>query len=111
MFDEVYRIAIESSNFEELKRELKDLYVDVFAIKDGILVTAGAQLAMEGRDDKAEWMRQLGANVDAIASGYARAGNDERVEAYRIKHGASVNDIAFGYAIAGNDERVEAYRT
>jgi hypothetical protein len=110
MFDEVYRIAIESSNFEELKRELKDLHVDVLAIKDGILVTAGAQLAREGRNDKVEWMRQLGASVDDIAFAYARAGNHDRVEAYRREHGASVHSIAFGYALARTHDRVEAYR-
>jgi hypothetical protein len=109
MFDEVYRIAIESNNFEELKRKLKKPHMDALAIKDGVLVTAGAQLAREGRNDKVEWMRQLGASVDDIALGYARAGNHERVEAYRTEHGASVGDIALGYALAGNHEKEKKY--
>jgi hypothetical protein len=111
MFDEVYRIAIESNNFEELKRKLKKLHVDALTIKDGIIVTTGAQLAREGRNDKVEWMRQLGASVHDIAYGYALAGNHEQVEAYRTQHGASVHAIVRGYALAGNHEQVEDYRT
>ncbi|WP_040534265.1 hypothetical protein, partial [Legionella drancourtii] len=74
MFDEVYKIAIESNNFEELKRKLKKLHIDAIAIKDGFFVTAGAQLSREGKNNKVEWMRQLGANVNAIANSYALAG-------------------------------------
>ncbi|MGC1181381.1 hypothetical protein, partial [Legionella sp.] len=111
MFDEVYKIAIESNDFEELKRELKKLHIDAIAIKNGFFVTAGAQLAREGKHNKVEWMRQLGADVSAIAQGYALAGNHEQVEAYRTEHGARVDDIAQGYALAGNHEQVEAYRT
>ena len=111
MFDEIYKIALESNNFEELKRKLKRLHIDAVAIKDGFFVTAGAQLANKGKNDKVEWMRQLGADVRAIAQGYALAGHHERVEAYRTEHGADVKAIAQGYAVAGHHERVEAYRT
>ncbi|WED41978.1 hypothetical protein [Legionella cardiaca] len=111
MFDEVYTIAIESNDFEELKRKLKKIHIDAPSIKDGFFVTAAAQLAIKGKNNKVEWMRQLGANVDDIAYGYALAGNHERAEAYRTAHGANVDAIAYGYALVGNHERVETYRT
>ena len=109
MFDEVYRIAIESNNFEELKRKLKKLHVDALTIKDGIIVTTGAQLAREGRNDKVEWMRQLGASVHDIAYGYALAGNHEQVEAYRTQHGASVNAIASGIARSRDNKHLRIF--
>ncbi|MFC3908566.1 hypothetical protein ACFORL_05690 [Legionella dresdenensis] len=109
VFDTVYRIAIETNDFEELKSKLKELHVDTLGLKDGFLVTVGAQLARECKHDKVEWMRQLGANVDTIAFGYAQAGNHDKVEAYR-QLGAGVDTIACGYAYAGCHDKVEAYR-
>ena len=111
MFDAIYRIAIDSKSFEELKRRLRSLYIDVPTRKSGIPVTAGAQLAKEGRDDKVEWMRQLGANVSDIAYGYALAGNHVKVKYYHTQYGVNVDVIAHGYALAGNDEKVEYYHT
>jgi hypothetical protein len=109
VFNEVYKIALQSNNFEELKRKLKKLNIDAVAFKEGYRITPAAQLAREGRNVKVEWMRQLGANVSFIAQGYARADNHERVEAYRTQHGARVSAIAQAYAIAGSHEHVEAY--
>ena len=54
MFDEIYKIAIGANNFEELKRKLKKRHIDAVAIKDGLFVTAGDQLAREGKNDKVE---------------------------------------------------------
>lgn len=111
MFDEVYRIAIESNSFEEIKKSLNKFPIDALAIKNGVIVTAAGQLAREGQNNKVEWLRQLGANVNAIAQGYAVAGDHEKVEAYRKEYKETSNDIALGYAVAGHHERVEAYRT
>lgn len=110
MFDEIYKIAIESNDFEELERKLKTLYIDALTMKDGFPATTGTQLASEGENNKVEWMRQLGANVNDIAQGYALADNQGQVELYRTKHKASVNSIAQGYALADNHEQVEFYR-
>lgn len=84
MFEEVYEIVTESDNFEELKEKLTGLHIDDVAIKNGFVVTAGAQLAREGQDEKVEWMRQLGADVDWIAYGYALTGNHEKQKKYDI---------------------------
>ncbi len=109
MFDKVYRIAIEADDFEELKEKLKTLDINAKAVKNNFLVTVGAQLAIEEQHDKVEWMRQLGANVSAIACGYALAGNHNQVEIYREKHGAKADAIAYGYALAGHNDQVEVY--
>lgn len=57
------------------------------------------------------WMR-----YSDIGEGYAMAGNDGKVEKYRIEHGpyhpfkGSVeNSIAHGYAVARNDKKVKEY--
>ena len=112
MFNEIYKIVNECNDFDDLKRKL-DRY-DIDARDTDNLVfwfTSAAQLAIEGKNDKVVWMRQLGANVDDIALGYAFAGNHEQVEFYRIQHNADVNFIAYGYIKAKRYEHVEIYRT
>ncbi|MDR3502558.1 MAG: hypothetical protein P4L79_08240 [Legionella sp.] len=132
MFDEIYRIAIESNDFDELKRKLKDP-LDKYAIdplfeavsgktpgalaldaavgrKNGFKGTVAAHLALEGHHDKVEWLRQLDANPTDIAYAYALAGNDEQVEIYRTQHNVDVHAIAQGYARGGHHEQVEIYR-
>lgn len=109
MFDEIYRIAIESNSFEELKKKLNQSHFDALHLKEGVFITAAAQLARENKNGKVEWMRQLGADVHTIALGYALADNNERVEAYRTQHGASVDSIAHGYAAVGNHEKQKKY--
>jgi hypothetical protein len=132
MFDEIYRIAKESSNLEEFKKKLQgpvDKYeVDPFFVavsgtnvvalaldaavgrKNGFKGSVAAHLALEGHHDKVEWLRQLGANATDIAHVYAWAGNHELVEIYRTKHEVDVHAIAQGYARGGHHEQVEIYR-
>jgi hypothetical protein len=114
MFDKIYEIAQNSSNRQALALNLKDHYIDAVKVCDGMLVTAAAQLAITGEEEKVEWMRLLGADINAIAQGYARAGNHKKVEFYRaIMHSEKINVdmLAIGYALAGNDKQVEEYRT
>ncbi|MDP3558841.1 MAG: hypothetical protein Q8R79_00640, partial [Legionellaceae bacterium] len=111
MFDSIYDRSIESSSFESLKERLENTPIDEQTVKNGYLVTTAGQLAIEGKSDKVEWMRQLGASPNEIASGYAIAGNHEKVEFYRTKYHADPSAIAYGYVIANNHEKVEFYRT
>ncbi|WP_133135100.1 hypothetical protein [Legionella rowbothamii] len=126
MFDEFYRIAIESNDYEELKRKLQDP-LDKYAIdpfieaaiggtpldavgrKNGFKGTVAAHLALEGHHDKVEWFRMLGANPRDIAYAYALAGNHEKVEIYRQLDAENVHAIAQGYAQGGHHKQVEIY--
>lgn len=111
MSDEIYRIALESNDFETLERTLKNRRLDEFTVENGLSITAATRLAREGRGDKVEWMRKLGANVNGIALGYALAGDHANVEIYREQYNANAGVIALGYALAGYHEQVEVYRT
>lgn len=113
MFDDIYKIVVEATDLNDLyPHKITSRYhgnIDTRK-KNEPNITVAAQLAKEAEVDKVEWLRLLGANVNAIAYGYALAGNDKQVEIYRTEHQASFEDIAEAYAQAGNHDRVEEYR-
>jgi hypothetical protein len=109
MYNYIYKIAREASSFEDLGRKLEGLDID--APKEGNpYLTVATQLAIEGRVDRVDWLRRLGADINLLVQGHAIAGNHEQVEVCRKRHGAHVDSIARGYALAGNLEQVEVYR-
>ena len=108
MYDYIYKSTLEATDFESLKKKLKDLYID--EKKEGKpFITVAAQLALDGQLERVEWLRQLGASVDLIAFAYAQAENHNKVDEYRMTYKANINLIAEGYAIAENHPKVEEY--
>lgn len=108
MFDTVYKLTLEATDIDDLKRKLG--YLDVNARKiSNPYITAATQLAMDGNVDRAEWLRELGASNDSIAFGYAHAGNDEQVAIYFTEYCVNAYCIAMGYAMGGHIKQVAIY--
>jgi hypothetical protein len=71
MFKNIYNITLSARSFNDLKEQLKDLnYIDERKEHNPI-ITVAAQLAIDGKIDRVDWLRQLGANASSIAHGYA----------------------------------------
>ncbi|STX52570.1 Uncharacterised protein [Legionella busanensis] len=113
-FDEICQAA-SANNKNLLTKQILDYRVvkECALVKDSkrALFTPAMFLAYSGDDKAVNILRELNANINFIAKGYAIAGNDKQVEHYRTVHKANINYIAEGYALAGNDKQVEHYRT
>lgn len=109
-YEEIYTAA-KTKNIAKLD-ELVQAEVFLDEIKDGrcYYETAAHQLARQGEDAAVELLRARGASPCWIARGYVIAGNDVKVEEYRLKHAIDVDAIALSYALAGNHIKVEEYR-
>lgn len=111
MFDKIYEIAEHSESFEVLRHCITDArynnQIDARRLIDGCWCTVAAQLAKEGKIEKVDWMRSLGANINNIAEAYAQSGNVEQVEVYLKEHYASIDSVACGYINASNHQEVK----
>jgi hypothetical protein len=107
-FDLIYQTVLKATDFNRLQKQLKDLYIDVRK-EHKPFITVAAQLALDGKDDRVEWMRRLGANPGHIVRVYAQMGKDLKVVEYRDNYDVGIAEIVEGYALAGNHEKVKLY--
>jgi hypothetical protein len=110
MFELFYNAALNASNPEELSTKLYSLGLDFIDPTPPFLTLAG-KLALKNKTHSVELARQLGANVNSIASGFALAGKHDMVELYRTEYGAEENYIALAYAFIANHKKVDEYLT
>jgi hypothetical protein len=109
-FNEIYDLVKSAENFEDLKEKLKGVDIDTKEIGAPFTTVAGA-LASENPDnnERVEWLRLLGANVNNIALGYALRGDVGKVEEYKTTHNALERDIIIGYVIGGHKAEAEKH--
>lgn len=110
MFELFYNAALTANSAKELSDKIYSIGLDAIDTTPPFLTMAG-KLASQNKTKSAELARQLGANVNSIASGFALAGNDDLVEQYRTEYKAEENFIALAYAFAGNHKKVDEYLT
>ena len=72
-FDAIYQAALEL-NYDMLTVALRDGCIDAWK-QGSYYYSAATQLAVEGQHTKAEWLIQLGANINYVAYGAALGGH------------------------------------
>lgn len=105
-FQEIYEMIRTAPSLEALKKTLVGIHID--AIENTVpFFTPAAKLAFEGHITAVEWLRQLGADVNDIAMGFAYARNHQMVDRYKKEFEANPRSIVMGYALAGEHQLVE----
>lgn len=107
MFSQIYDIAKKAETLDELE-SLKDVFLDVKENKFPF-ITPAEKLASEGYTKAAEFLRELGADVNYIARGYARS-NIEQAELYCRQYKVRKDIIVQGYVLGGHHDIVATYQ-
>ena len=87
-FDEIYQAALEL-NYDMLTIAVRDGCIDVWK-QGSYYYSAATQLAVEGQRSKAEWLINLGANINYVTYGAALGGYCVYAEEL-LGRGANIN--------------------
>ena len=98
-FDAIYQAALEL-NYDRLTIAVRDGCIDAW--KPGsYYYSAATQLAKDGQRSKAEWLINLGANINYAAYGTALGGYRAYAEEL-LGRGANINEVARGAGQGGH---------